>query len=519
MMLRCVLLVNSIFILLPVLPTVTGDLSSDRQALLDFASAVPHMRRLNWNYNTSVCSSWVGITCNDGGTRVIAVRLPGVGLSGPLPANSIGKLDALRVLSLRSNGLSGYLPSDIPSIPSLQSLYLQHNNFSGEFPSSLSSQLTVMDLSFNSFSGNIPDLNISRLKLLNLSYNKLNGSIPLSLQKFPISSFVGNPFLCGSPLIRACPKSSPSPSSSLSPTVYWPSPVAGKQTSRKNKKLGASAVVGIAVGAASITFLLLALILFCCLRKKDNGSSTLLKGKVANGGKTVKPEDFGSGVQQAEKNKLAFFEGCTFNFDLEDLLRASAEVLGKGSHGTTYKAVLDEGLMMVVKRLRDVGAGKKEFEQQMEVIGRMGQHPNVLPLRAYYYSKDEKLLVCDYLPGGSLSARLHGNRGIGRTPLDWDSRLKISLGTAKGIAHIHSQGGGAKFTHGNIKSSNILLTQDLDGCISDFGLAPLLNSLPTKPGAPDTSLQRRLRPGNPPRNPMCTASAFSSSKYSQGRPL
>jgi serine/threonine protein kinase len=67
-----------------------------------------------------------------------------------------------------------------------------------------------------------------------------------------------------------------------------------------------------------------------------------------------------------------------------------------------------------------------------------------------------------------------GNRGGGRTPFDWDTRIKISLGTARGIAHIHSMGG-PKFTHGNIKSSNVLVNQDHEGSISDFGLTPLMN--------------------------------------------
>jgi len=67
-----------------------------------------------------------------------------------------------------------------------------------------------------------------------------------------------------------------------------------------------------------------------------------------------------------------------------------------------------------------------------------------------------------------------GNRASGRTPLDWNSRIKISVGIARGIAHIHSVGG-PKFTHGNVKSSNVLLNQDNDGCISDFGLTPLMN--------------------------------------------
>ncbi|GFY83540.1 leucine-rich repeat protein kinase family protein [Actinidia rufa] len=441
--------VAPLFLLLPILPLIIGDLNSDRQALLDFASAVTHIRKLNWNRNVSVCRSWVGIACNDDGTRVIAIHLPGVGLSGRIPANTIGKLDALRVLSLRSNFLIGSLPSDIPSIPSLQSLYLQHNNLSGEILTSLSANLNILDLSFNSFTGNIstainnlprltalslqfnsffgaiPDLNLPRLVQLNLSYNMLNGSIPFSLQKFPISSFTGNSLLCGPPLTD-CSMSSPAPS-----PIYLPSPstIPGKQNAGHNKKLG-----------------------------KNSDGTGALKVKAANGGRKEKPKDFGSGVQEAEKNKLVFFEGSAYNFDLEDLLRASAEVLGKGSYGTTYKAVLDEGVMVVVKRLREIRVGKSEFEQQMEVLGRVGQHPNIVPLRAYYYSNDEKTT---------------GNRGTGRT-LDWDSRVKISLGIAKGIAHIHSEGG-VKFTHGNIKSSNILLTQDLDGCISDFGLTPLTN--------------------------------------------
>lgn len=83
-------------------------------------------------------------------------------------------------------------------------------------------------------------------------------------------------------------------------------------------------------------------------------------------------------------------------------------MLGKGSCGTTYKAILEEGTTVVVKRLKEVVAGKREFEQQMENVGRLGQHPNLVPLRAYYYSKDEKLLVYDYKAAGSFFSILHG---------------------------------------------------------------------------------------------------------------
>ena len=97
------------------------------------------------------------------------------------------------------------------------------------------------------------------------------------------------------------------------------------------------------------------------------------------------------------------------SFDLEDLLRASAEVLGKGSVGTAYKAILEDGTIMAVKRLKDVTTSRKEFESLIQAIGKL-QHRNVVPLRAYYFSKDEKLLVSDFMPLGSLAAILHSKR-------------------------------------------------------------------------------------------------------------
>lgn len=411
--------VASLFSLAALLPRIVADLDSDGQALLKFSASVLHLRKLNWNSTLPICRSWTGIKCNKDGTRVVAVHLPGVGLYGSIPSNSIGKLDALRVLSLRGNHLNGNLPSDILSIPSLQSVFLQHNNFSGNIPTSLSLHLGVLNLSFNSFTGEIPltiknlsrlsvlnlqynllsgavpDLDSSRLKNLNLSHNMLNGSIPDSLKKFPLSSFTGNSQLCGEPLTQ-CFEISPSSSP----------PIPEKQTSTISKKPSIVAIIIIAVGACSLLFLLALGIAFFCLKRKISAGSSEIKEKVAYGGKSEKPEDFGSGVQDAEKNKLVFFQGCSYSFDLEDLLRASAEVLGKGSYGTAYKAVLDETTVVVVKRLREVCVGKREFEQHMETIGRIAQHPNIVPPRAYYFSKDEKLLVCDYMPTGSLSAAL-----------------------------------------------------------------------------------------------------------------
>jgi len=403
-----------------------ADLNSDKQALLAFAASLPHGRKLNWTSTTQLCTSWVGITCTPNGKRVCEVRLPAIGLFGPIPGGTLGKLDALEVLSLRSNRLTINLPPDIASIPSLHSLYLQHNNLSGIIPSTLSSSLTFLDLSYNSFngeiplkvqditgltalllqnnslSGPIPDLHLPKLRHLDLSNNNLSGPIPPSLQKFPASSFFGNVFLCGFPL-EPCPGTTPPPIS--------PSPQNGQRSIWK--RLSRGVIIAIAAGVGAIVLLLIIIVLVCIFkRKKDTepgAASSSSKGKASAGGRAEKSKaEYSSGIQEAERNKLFFFEGCSYNFDLEDLLRASAEVLGKGSYGTTYKAVLEDGTTVVVKRLKEVVAGKKEFEQQMELIGKVCQHQNTIPLRAYYYSKDEKLLVYDYVPLGSLCAALHG---------------------------------------------------------------------------------------------------------------
>lgn len=469
----------------------------DKQALLAFLSQVPHENRLQWNPNASVCT-WFGIECDANQSFVYSLRLPGVGLMGSIPPNTLGRLSQLRVLSLRSNRLSGEIPSDFSNFTLLRSLYLQNNVFTGDFPPSLTlltrvsrldlssnnftgpipfsvnslNHLTGLFLQNNRFAGSLPSLTPSNLTAFNVSNNNLNGSIPPALAKFPASSFSGNLQLCGSPL-PSCNPFFPSPAPSPSET-----PPALPQSHKKSRKLSTLAIVLIAVGSALVALLLLFFLILCLRRKqrsrpaKAPKPTATARAVAVEAGTSSSKDDITGGSSEAEKNKLVFFEGGIYSFDLEDLLRASAEVLGKGSVGTSYKAVLEEGTTVVVKRLKDVVVTKREFESQMEALGKI-KHDNVVPLRAYYYSKDEKLLVSDFMPAGSLSALLHGSRGSGRTPLDWDNRMRIAMSTARGLAHLHLAG---KVIHGNIKSSNILLRPDHDACVSDFGLNPLFGT-------------------------------------------
>ncbi|KAK4486245.1 hypothetical protein RD792_008915 [Penstemon davidsonii] len=178
-------------------------------------------------------------------------------------------------------------------------------------------------------------------------------------------------------------------------------------------------------------------------------------------------------TSMAVKLELVFVEGSKPKFNLEDILRADAEVLGKGTFGTSYKATLEKGVTVVVKRLKDVKVTSNGFQQQIEVI-RKAKHENVAELKAYHFSREEKLLLFDYYNQGSLSAMLHGNLGATRTHLDWETRLKIAIGAARGIAHIHKQEN-LKLVHGNIKASNIFLNRQSYGLISDVGSAQLTN--------------------------------------------
>ncbi|TKY61083.1 inactive receptor kinase [Spatholobus suberectus] len=498
-----------------ILAAAEADLASERAALLALRSAVGG-RTLFWNATRESPCDWAGVQCEH--DHVVELHLPGVALSGRIPMGIFGNLTQLRTLSLRFNALRGPLPSDLASCVNLRNLYLQRNllsgeipeflfklpdlvrvnmgfnNFSGPFPSAFNelTRLKTLFLENNQLSGPIPEMEKLSLDQFNVSNNFLNGSVPLKLQTFPQDSFLGNS-LCGRPL-SLCPGDVADPISVDNNN--------GKNNNTKNKKLSGGAIAGIVVGSVVCLLLLVFLLIFLCRSKSgkktsavdiatvkhpetesevlaEKGVSDVENGGHANGNSAAAAVAVAAaaGGNKAEGNggggakKLVFFGNAARAFDLEDLLRASAEVLGKGTFGTAYKAVLEAGPVVAVKRLKDVTISEKEFKEKIEAVGAM-DHESLVPLRAYYFSRDEKLLVYDYMPMGSLSALLHGNKGAGRTPLNWEVRSGIALGAARGIEYLHSRG--PNVSHGNIKSSNILLTKSYDARVSDFGLAHLV---------------------------------------------
>ncbi|GFP91223.1 probable leucine-rich repeat receptor-like protein kinase at1g68400 [Phtheirospermum japonicum] len=460
-----------------------GSAANDTAALSLFLSQTDLHGALlpNWTTTTAAptacAANWSGVKCTN--RRVTAVILPSLNLRGPLLA--LSSLDQLRLLDLRDNRLSGDLTpitqcpnlkfvylagndlsGDIPpqlfSLHRLLRLDLSNNNLRGPIPTNLStlSRLLTLKLQNNEISGNIPNSldSLPNLKQLNLSNNELNGSLPNTLlSKYGENSFSGNQRLCSnSPNFPKC--SLPPPN----PIIDQPS------QNHHNKKLSKAAIISIIV---VISFLLF-IIISSFTGKRSSLSS---ENKVhANRGGVNDSDD----TNATDQSKLVFFDQKK-QFELEDLLRASAEMLGKGSFGTVYKAVLEDGSTVAVKRLKDANpSARNEFEQYMDVIGKI-KHPNVVRFRAYYYAREEKLLVYDYLPNASLHSLLHGNRGAGRIPLDWTTRISLILGAARGLAKIHDEYADSRIPHGNVKSSNVLLDKNGIACVSDFGLSLLLN--------------------------------------------
>ncbi|GER46384.1 protein kinase superfamily protein [Striga asiatica] len=153
----------------------------------------------------------------------------------------------------------------------------------------------------------------------------------------------------------------------------------------------------------------------------------------------------------------------------------SAEnVIGEGGYGIVYYGVLADNTRVAIKNLlNNKGQAEKEFKVEVEAIGRV-RHKNLVRLLGYCVEGAYRMLVYEYVDNGNLDQWLHGDVGD-VSPLTWEIRMNIILGTAKGLAYLH-EGLEPKVVHRDIKSSNILLDRQWHAKLSDFGLAKLLNS-------------------------------------------
>lgn len=164
------------------------------------------------------------------------------------------------------------------------------------------------------------------------------------------------------------------------------------------------------------------------------------------------------------------FSKSTFTY--EELARATdgfsnANLLGQGGFGYVHRGVLPNGKEVAVKQLKaGSGQGEREFQAEIEIISRV-HHKHLVSLVGYCITGSQRLLVYEFVPNNTLEFHLHGK---GRPTMDWPTRLKIALGSAKGLAYLHEDCH-PKIIHRDIKASNILLEFKFEAKVADFGLA------------------------------------------------
>ncbi|XP_057963186.1 phytosulfokine receptor 1 [Malania oleifera] len=353
-------------------------------------------------------------------------------LTGPIWPE-FGNLKRLHILDLKFNYLSGSIPSNLSGMRSIETLDLSHNYLSGTLPPSL--------------------VNLSFLSKFSVAYNQLYGEIPSGGQflTFQSSSFEGNEGLCGE-------HASPCPS---------PDHIPFKPGSRKKESKGG--IIGMAVGIGFGSILFLAVVFMIVLRAPRRRVVDPEREFNAND-KALEEVSSGSVVlfQNKENNKQLFVDdllNSTNNFD-------QANIIGCGGFGLVYKATLPDGRKVAIKRLSgECVQMEREFQAEVEALSR-AQHPNLVLLQGYCRYKNDRLLMYSYMENSSLDYWLH-EKLDGASYLNWYRRLQIARGVAKGLAYLH-QSCEPHILHRDIKSSNILLDQNFEAHVADFGLARLI---------------------------------------------
>ncbi|KAJ0961733.1 hypothetical protein J5N97_000052 [Dioscorea zingiberensis] len=460
-------------------------LTDDGLVLLTLKSAVaedPDHALAAWRDRDASPCSWPGVSCRHGRLSLLTdletLALPRNRLSGHIPP-AIAALRSLTTLDLSYNFLSGPIPAGIGDLKSLAHLDLSSNRLNGTLPPSIATLprlAGILNLSSNLISGKIPMEygEILFVVSLDLRHNNLSDEIPQSgslLNQGP-TAFSGNPNLCGFPLRTPCVASNqnpnmpkPSPRITLNPSTVNATPV---EVEGKRRPAVTIPILAAVVAAA----VLAVVVLQWQLRRRRSDGEEKKDGE--------KEERRGGGEGEVY---VAVDDG--FVMELEELLRASAYVVGKSRGGIVYKVVAGRAPAVAVRRLSegedgDSGGGsgdewrrRRAFEAEAMAIGR-ARHPNVVSLRAYYYAQDEKLLIYDYISNGSLHSHLHGELNQTAVPLSWAVRLGIIKGVARGLAYLH-ECSPRKYVHGNIKSSKILVDDDFNPYVSGFGLIRLFS--------------------------------------------
>ncbi|PIN24291.1 Serine/threonine protein kinase [Handroanthus impetiginosus] len=377
--------------------------------LLDVAGALGYPMSLaeSWGGNNA-CQDWRFINCDSLGRNVTIVNMGRQGFSGSI-SPAFANLTSLKNLVLNDNNLTGMIPPLLTTLPELQIFYVSNNNLSGPIPVFPPSVKFMYD-------GNL---------LLGRNDRESSGG--------------------GS---GGAPGTSP-----------------GNGDGSSSRTSGQSNSVGIIAGVIVVVVVFVGVVLFVLYK-------CYVKRKHKRVGRVEESQRQGN----SDHSEIPVFKGGNVMISIQVLRQATnnfskENVLGRGGFGVVYKGELHGGTKIAVKRM-ETGAtgikGMKEFQAEIAVLTKV-RHRHLVALLGYCINGNERLLVYEYMPQGTLGQHLFQWQELCYQPLTWKQRLIIALDVARGVEYLHSLAQ-QSFIHRDLKPSNILLSDDMRAKVADFGL-------------------------------------------------
>ncbi|KAA8530693.1 hypothetical protein F0562_005373 [Nyssa sinensis] len=423
-----------------------GDCDPRVNTLLSIVKSMDYPKKFaeNWKGNDP-CADWLGIACNSG--NITIVNFQKMGLTGTI-SPELGSLKSLQRLILADNNLTGTIPEELTTLPAL----------------------TEFDVSNNQLYGKVPAFK-------NNAIVNTNGNPDIGKEKSG---------------------SSPSSRGSYIPSTNARSADNGiSKSSAKKSRNWIGIVVFSVIGGAFVIFLI-GVAAFCLYKGKQKRFSRIqspnamvihprqsgsdnesVKITVAGSSVSVDAVSETHTIRSCETSDIQMVEAGNMVISIQVLKSVTnnfseENILGQGGFGTVYKGELHDGTKIAVKRMESgviTGKGLAEFKSEIAVLTKV-RHRHLVALLGYCLDGNEKLLVYEYMPQGTLSRHLFNWPEEGLKPLEWTRRLTIALDVARGVEYLHGLAH-QSFIHRDLKPSNILLGDDMRAKVADFGLVRL----------------------------------------------
>ncbi|CAL5410198.1 unnamed protein product [Camellia sinensis] len=363
---------------------------------------------------------------------ILEINLSSNSLNGNLPPQ-LGSFKVAILMDFSMNQFTGKIPSTIIGLQNLVTLSLAHNKLQGSIPDSFGSMVSLefLDLSYNDLSDVIPKSleTLSHLSYLNVSFNKLRGQIPNGgpFANFTIQSFMSNEALCGAPKFQV-------PSCHTSSFHHL-----------TEKRVALALYILLPIAFILLTTIFVFLFIKCRRRNKTPSNVDILP--------IITPPRIT--YQQLFRATNGFSE---------------SNLLGMGSFGSVYKAILEDTTVVAIKVFNLQLEGVfKSFDVECEIMRHI-RHRNLTKVISSCSNLDFKALVLEYMPNGSLEKWLYSYNYF----LDMLQRLDIMIDVACALEYLHHDYS-MPLVHCDLKPSNILLDDDMVAHASDFGIAKLLD--------------------------------------------